>query len=95
MSFLHTLTDIMSQVLFTMIWTYLQGKAWTEVSGSLALVCYDCFIFFLLSRVGSLQSSNLSFTNCNASYFQLMIIHSIDFTCSQFLSFEIRLRFDV
>jgi hypothetical protein len=43
---MHTFTDIMAQAFLSMIWTYLRGKAWTEVSGSLALVCNYGFIFF-------------------------------------------------
>ena len=87
-------TGPMSQDLFTMIWTYLRGKAWMEVSGSLALVCYDSFIFFLLS---SWQFAILQFILYKL---QCQLFSTYDYSQhrlymlleSQFLSFEIKLR---
>ena len=84
----------MSQDLFTMIWTYLQGKAWMEVSGSLALVCYDSFFFFLLS---SWQFAILQFILYKL---QCQLFSTYDYSQhrlymlseSQFPSFEIKLR---
>ena len=84
----------MSQDLFTMIWTYLWGKAWMEVSGSLALVCYDSFIFFLLS---SWQFTILQFILYKM---QCQLFSTYDYSQhrlymlskSQFPSFEIKLR---